>query len=80
MPTGDGTSSAHNWRSLYEQAMLGGEEDGQALKRIERAENAIIERSRELAGLGFNEEDTELTGAILALCDARRRLRKQRAA
>lgn len=62
-----------NWRSLYERAMLQ-QDPRQILTDISAAEYAIIERSRELCVYGqqASEEDSELTGAILALCDLRR--------
>jgi hypothetical protein len=64
---------ASDWKSLYEQALL--ETDPSRIpSRIDAAEEVIIERSRELARLGeFGQEDGELTSAILALCDLRRR-------
>ena len=71
MPSDD----ANDWRRLYEQAMLAAD-DAQLMEQVQLAENAIIQRSRQLAKLGqFDEEDTELTQAILSL---REFIRKRR--
>jgi hypothetical protein len=64
----------HNWRERYEQAMLETDSD-QIVQRIQAAELIIIQRSRELAIRGvFNEEDRDLTSAIVSLCDLRRKM------
>jgi len=68
--------NTHRWRSLYERAMRETDE-ARLADRIEQAQEAIIERSRQLAVLEqFDEEDTELTHAILLLCDLRRNRRR----
>ena len=65
--------AARHWRTLYQDAVL--ETDpGRICSRIDAAETAIVERSRQLSRLHqFNAEDAELTSAILALCDLRRK-------
>lgn len=66
------------WRHLYEEAMLE-TDSGRVKDRIATAEEAIIQRSRELARMRqLNDEDAELTSAILSLCDLKRKLDRRR--
>ncbi len=71
-------SPVPEWRRLYERAVAE-TDDSLIRQRIAEAEDAIIQRSRELARIGrFDAEDAELAGAIISLYDLRRRVPERR--
>ncbi len=66
------------WRLLYDRAVAE-TDDNLIRQRITEAEDAIIQRSRELSKLGqFDGEDADLARAIIALYGLRRRVPERR--
>ncbi len=71
-------SSAREWRRLYDRAVAE-TNDSLIRQRIAEAEDAIIQRSRELSKLGqFDGEDADLARAIIALYDLGRLVPERR--
>ncbi len=71
-------SPVAEWRRLYDRAVAE-TNDNLIRQRIAEAEDAIIQRSRELTMLGqFDREDADLARAIIVLYDLRRSVPERR--